>query len=174
METPQPPRWESHGNGLIKYIDTTHCAKMRFKNNTLSSNEVILELFLHGTYGPGVKHGGDTDSTGVCVLCEAAGVCEEQWLLRVYQASDWPISNTGVWEVWWDFGKLHLCCFFFILKCHVTVQHCNSSISFFVSRMWDTSTAKQCLMCGVAVEWWRKCWRTDTKKSSTTRKARTM
>lgn len=47
----------------------------------------------------GAEHGGDPDTAGLCVLCEAVGVCEEQRILRVHQTSDRQIPYLGVWKV---------------------------------------------------------------------------
>lgn len=47
----------------------------------------------------GAEHGGDPDEAGLRLLREAAGVGEEQRLLRVHQAAHRQISNPGVWKV---------------------------------------------------------------------------
>ena len=47
----------------------------------------------------GAEHGGDPVSAGVRVLCAAAGVGEEQRLLRVHPSPHRPLPHAGVWEI---------------------------------------------------------------------------
>lgn len=81
----------------------------------------------------GVEHGWDSDSAGLRLLREAAGVCEEQRLLRVYQTSNWQIPYAGVWQVWWDCCKFKdgsVIYFVFSQIFASTVGHCYPIMSY--------------------------------------------
>lgn len=71
---------------------------------------LVMHMFSSTLVVLGVEHGRDSDSAGLCVLCQAAGVCEEQRLLRVHQTSNWQIPYTGVWQVWWNCCKFEKGC----------------------------------------------------------------
>lgn len=63
---------------------------------------VACRVWLQGltvSWLSGAEHGGDSDPLGLRVLRAAAGVCEEQRLLRVHQAPHRQIPNSGVWKV---------------------------------------------------------------------------
>lgn len=94
METAQPSGRESQSKG--------NCISANVDNKFEPDSSAARFTGFRFCACVGVEHGWDPDSPSVRVLCEAAGIRQEQRLLRIYQTSHRQISHSGVRQVWWN------------------------------------------------------------------------